>query len=70
MSSIDAEIAEYKLRVEECRAKIKEIESGEGFYADVDKPSQLAAIKSKEDAIHDCEAAILALRQQQQQQSK
>ena len=65
MSSIDAEIAEYKLRVEEHRANIRNIEQDKD-YKRFD-PNCIAVIKSKEDAIHDCEAAILALRQQQQQ---
>lgn len=67
MSSNDEKIVKYELRVEECRAKIKEIESGEGLYSDATNEQKRADIKSEKDAIRDCEAAIHDLRQQQQQ---
>ena len=65
MSSNDEKIVKYELRVEEYRANIRNIEQDKD-YKRFD-PNCIAVIKSKEDAILACEAAIHDLRQQQQQ---
>ena len=65
MSSNDEKIGKYEQEKENHKAEIQEIKNGEGLYSELSNKEKLNAIKSKEDAIHDCEVAIDRLRQQQ-----
>ena len=65
-SSAEVKIAAYEARIKEHLAEIKQIKASEGFNR-LAEP-YISLIKSENDAIHDCEAAILILRQHQQQQ--
>ena len=63
MSSIESEIAEYKLKIKKHEAKIEKIESHKDYDMAADK--WIAVIKSEKDGILACEARILQLGNQQ-----
>ena len=65
MTSVESKIENYERKIVQHEAEIDMIKKGEGFYSQSSYEQQLAAIKSKEDAILACEAAIHDLRQQQ-----
>ena len=65
MSSNDIEIGEYKQKIKKQEAEIQEIKNGKGLYSELSNKEKLNAIKSKEDAIHDCMEQLKLLRQQQ-----
>ena len=69
-SSVEAKIFEQETEIKMVKAKIVQIEKGEGIYSGLGNMEKLAAIKSKEDAIHDCNVAIDRLRQLQLQQGQ
>ena len=60
---VDEEVAEYKARIEEHRAEIKEIKAQPGYNM-LAEP-YMGMIKSKKDGILACETAIQTLRQGQ-----
>ena len=66
MTSVESKIENYERKIVQHEAEIEMIKNGEGIYSDlVDNASKRNAIKSVKDAIHDCEARILQLGQQQ-----
>ena len=69
-SSAETKITQYEASVDEYRAEIVDIKAGSGIYSGLSNKEKRDAIKSKEDAIHDCEQAIDRLRQQQPQQQQ
>ena len=66
-SSNETKIDEYEQRIARHQAEIVKIKNGDYLYSELSKKEKLGYIKSKEDGILACEAAIHDLRAQQQQ---
>ena len=66
MTSVESKIENYERKIVQHEAEIDMIKKGEGFYSQSSYEQKVAAIKSKEDAIHDCNEQLKLLRQQQQ----
>jgi len=64
-TAVDGKIAAYEARIEEHRAKIKQIEAGTGLYEGTTPAEKRTDIKSEKDGILACEAALQTLRQGQ-----